>query len=92
MGGRTLPTECSHGVTVDWGDFGCDEYHDEGCSTCNPRCEQCDQEWVERRAHWLLLNRAEVEAGLSSVPGVDEALAARILAFLVGRDRRITEV
>jgi hypothetical protein len=47
MGGRTMPTECAHGVTVDWGDFGpcqnCDEHGDELCPNVQ-RCWQCDEE------------------------------------------------
>lgn len=48
--GRTIPTDCAHGVTVDWGDFGpcqnCDEHPDEGCPNLVD-CAACEGD--ERR-------------------------------------------
>lgn len=48
--GRTLPIECKHGVTVDWGDFGpcqgeCDVVHP-GEFECPdvPGCPECEAE------------------------------------------------
>ncbi|MEM9468307.1 MAG: hypothetical protein AAGA90_23265 [Actinomycetota bacterium] len=38
MGGRTMPTECEHGHTVDWGDFGDPEQPYGGATPC-PHCE-----------------------------------------------------
>src|SRR5690606_8766791 len=37
--GRTMPTECDHGVVVDWGDFGPEDEE-------APRCVDCDQEKI----------------------------------------------
>jgi hypothetical protein len=42
--GRTHPTECPHGVTVDWGDFGPDP-HDGSVGA-----QECDQCRAEREA------------------------------------------
>lgn len=49
--GRTLPVECHHGVTVDWGDFGycqgdCERFHPENLADCPdlPGCDLCEQE------------------------------------------------
>ena len=43
--GRTLPMECEHGVTIDWGDFGpcqgnCERVHPEDLDDC-PDFERC---------------------------------------------------
>jgi len=44
---RTLPLDCKHGVTVDWGDFGpcqdCDDHPGEDCPNLGD-CELCDAE------------------------------------------------
>ena len=38
---RTLPTDCPHGVTVDWGDFGpCQDCSDHGDDDC-PNLTDC---------------------------------------------------
>ncbi len=42
--GRTMPTECKHGVVIDWGDFGpcvdgCDREH-LGSDDC-PNLQDC---------------------------------------------------
>lgn len=43
--GRAMPTDCTHGVTVDWGDFGpcqdCDEHEGLDCPNIAD-CEQCE--------------------------------------------------
>lgn len=45
--GRTLPSECQHGTTVDWGDFGpcqdCSE-HDDGSCPNYAACDKCEAE------------------------------------------------
>jgi len=36
--GRTMPTECRHGVVIDWGDFGpCVD----GCDREHPDTDEC---------------------------------------------------
>lgn len=54
MGGRTLPTECEHGVTVDWGDFGpCQDCADHDWSEDCPNiesCPDCDQIYARQSA------------------------------------------
>lgn len=61
MGSRTLPTECHHGVTVDWGDFGscqgyCDiEGHDPWDCPDKPGCRECEaEEEAVRTMRWTL--------------------------------------
>jgi hypothetical protein len=56
MGSRTLPTECHHGRTVDWGDFGpCQGYcYENGhpsskCPDYEP-CPDCEREVAEATA------------------------------------------
>lgn len=54
MGSRRLPTECHHGTTVDWGDFGpcqdCSEHGWDGdCPNFTP-CEQCEVEAQQARS------------------------------------------
>lgn len=56
--GRTLPMECHHGTTVDWGDFGscqgyCDE-HGHSSRDCPdvPGCEQCREETAQATARY----------------------------------------
>jgi hypothetical protein len=41
VGSRTLPTECEHGRTVDWGEFGPDL--DDGSVGAEP-CPECEAE------------------------------------------------
>lgn len=46
MGGRTMPTECEHGVCIDGGDF-----------RKSQRCSQCDRAADERIARGRALER-----------------------------------
>ena len=54
MGSRTMPTDCEHGVTIDYGDFGpcqdCDTDHDPMLPDVCPnfqRCAECDAAWKQ---------------------------------------------
>lgn len=45
--GRTMPSECDHGVVLDWGDFGpcqdCSEHGGDACPNFS-RCGACEAE------------------------------------------------
>jgi hypothetical protein len=53
MGSRTLPYECQHGTTIDYGDFGpcqdCSEHEGAPCPNFVD-CERCEAEGREQRA------------------------------------------
>ena len=48
--GRSMPVECEHGVTIDWGDFGGDDPQHQEC----PQCEQEQKEAASRFEQFLL--------------------------------------
>lgn len=57
--GRYLPTECEHGVTIDWGDFGpcqdCSTDHDDDSPCPNyPTCAECVSDGAEALAAALI--------------------------------------
>ena len=50
MGSRTLPTECEHGVVVDFGDFGpCDDCNEHELGDCPnfQTCDECESNWKQ---------------------------------------------
>jgi hypothetical protein len=60
--GRSLPVECPHGYTFDWGDFGpscplaraanedyeCYCLDPDNCESCYPKCPDCTEEQHQR--------------------------------------------
>lgn len=77
--GRTLPTECPHGVIVDWGDFGptCplaleadEEYTEycldpEWCPSCYTDCPQCAEKDERKQLKKAKLRRDAAKAAES---------------------------
>lgn len=65
--GRTMPTECEHGTTIDYGDFGpcqdCSE-HDEGECPNFRDCEQCQ---ADREARWPAVLEELTEEGCKAI-------------------------
>ena len=59
---RTMPVDCPHGVTIDWGDFGpcqdCCEHGDDDCPNLED-CPECTD--VRSRADALLDRMARAE-------------------------------
>lgn len=48
MGSRTMPTECEHGRTIDWGDFGPDDdSQPEPCPDCEAK-QAAQAAWFEQ--------------------------------------------